>query len=137
MDWLLTEISDSWSFWIVAGLLAMVGTTGALYAAYCGMRATERTDATVVELQKNNDSDGMPMFRPVVAFVADGVDHRVADPVARRPAGFHIGQQVKVYFRRDRPEQAQIGRWRALWPCLGLASAAWLAMGVAVWWQAR
>jgi hypothetical protein len=135
VDWLLTEMSASWMFWAVSCTLAALGTVLALHCAWRGLAATESAHGTVRELQETTDSDGATLYRAVVLFVVRGAEQRVADPLACRPAAYRIGEQVRVYYPPGRPDRAQLGRWRYVWPWLWVASGGWVCLAAMLWWR--
>lgn len=135
MDGLLSERTASGLFWLVAAGLAAVGTGATALAVRCGLRATASASGTVVGLEATTDSDGATLYRAVVVFTADGAEHRTADPLARSPAAYRVGQRVRVCYPPGRPESAQLGRWRFVGPFLGLAAVGWGLLAVGLVWR--
>src|SRR5947209_3185114 len=121
-------MAASWLFWVVSGGLAALGTAGAVSTLWRGLRATETADGTMIALAEETDSEGATLYRAVVAFAAAGAEHRVCDPLARRPSAQRVGQRVRVYYPLGRPDQALIGRWRYAGPFLWMAVAGWACL---------
>jgi hypothetical protein len=127
-------MARSWLFWVVASGLAGLGTAGVVSAGRRGLRATEAADGTVVELAEEADSDGATLYRAVVVFRANGVEHRTADTMARRPAAHRIDQRMRLWYPPGRPEQAQIGRWRHVELFLWAAVVGWGCLAAMLLW---
>jgi hypothetical protein len=130
-------MAGSWLFWAVSSGLAALGTAGAAFTAWRGLRATEAADGMVVGLEEETDSDGATLYRAVVVFTAGGAEHRAADPMAWRPAAHRVGQRVRVWHPPGRPDLAQIGRWRHVGPFLGMAAAGWGCLAALLLWLLR
>ena len=63
MDWLLSEMSGSWLFWVVSAGLGALGTAGAAATGWRGLRASAAAHGTVVGLVETTDSDGATLYR--------------------------------------------------------------------------
>jgi hypothetical protein len=125
VDWLLSEMSGSWIFWVVSAGLAAIGTAGTAATGWHGHRASDAADGIVVGLVERTDGDGAILYSAEVVFAAGGAERRMTDPIAYRPAAHHVGKRVRVWYPPGCPDQAQIGQWRYVGPFLWAAVAGW------------
>ncbi len=131
---LLQETVSAWLFWAVPAWFVLCGTLALVKLAHFYRRATGRANGVVVALEPFQDGEGATLYRPLVEFEAEGQTHRVADPMASRPA-LRVGQAVVVYLVPGKPHEAQFGRARYVGPFLLLlvVGGTWLAAGVWLW----
>ena len=128
------DILDAALFWFVAIWLALLGSAGVAYSVWRARTASESASGAIVEMIEEPNDDGSPLQRAIVMFVAEGEEHRVPDLMASNPASYRVGDTVEVWYPPGRPEQAQIGRWRYIWPPLWCATCGWvLVIGGLVW----
>jgi hypothetical protein len=135
MAWLFQEAFESWIYWAVAGWFAVLGSVLLLRSLWFDRRATARADGVVIELHDELDSDGGPLFRPVVCFQVSGEAFQIEDVLAANPAPHRIGDRVDVYFPPGHPAQAQIGRGQFLFPFTLLAVLGWGMLAAGFLWR--
>jgi hypothetical protein len=73
------------------------------------------TEGTVTEMRAQRDKDGVGHAPAFVFKDESGVEHRVESRLYRRPAGFTVGQKVKVLYRKGEPGGATIDGFMELW----------------------
>jgi hypothetical protein len=103
------------------GFLAMFGGV----VAGCGLFSWERTrrflkgametDGTVVAMVRLSDSDGVT-YAPVVGFIDQDGEYWKSNPgVGSSPAGFKVGDRVRVLYERSNPRAARIHSFFQVW----------------------
>jgi hypothetical protein len=74
------------------------------------------TEGTIVQLRIVQGHRGSFGYAPVFRFTPDdGQTLMLQSDRARNPAGFKIGEQVKVYYERGNPLHARIDTFYQLW----------------------
>jgi hypothetical protein len=71
-----------------------------------------QASGTVVELIEVRDNEGSSMWKPVVAFTANGRKTTFTDSVSSRPAAYDVGEAVTVLYL---PGEAHIKGFSSLW----------------------
>lgn len=98
---------------------------------------SSRTTATVVELERHQDEDGVS-FSPLFSFAApDGSVQIVHSNSSSNPPGFEIGEKVPVRYETRNPSNARIATFWQTWPFaagFGIASCVTWLVGLFFSW---
>jgi hypothetical protein len=93
-----------------------------------------RAEGTIVKLIEARDSDSGPMYRPVFTFRdSNEVEHEVQSSVGSNPPAFKVGDQVKVLYTKERPENATLDSFMSVWffpLVIGICGATHLVIGL-------
>jgi hypothetical protein len=80
------------------------------------IRTSVATGGTVLELRTVRGTRNGHSYAPVFRFVAeDGETYIHVSNMSSNPAGFTIGQQVRVLYQHGHPENAKIDTFFQLW----------------------
>ena len=95
------------------------------------------TTATVVDLDRHQDEDGIS-FSPIFSFAApDGGVQIVHSNSSSNPPGFEIGEKVPVRYETRNPSNARIATFWQTWPFaagFGIASCVMGLVGLFFRW---
>lgn len=117
---------------LVLNLIWIVLLAAGLLLAYNSWRLTthgKSAEGTVVKMISSEDEDGVT-FAPVVEYDANGNTYSYESSNYSNPPAYHEGQQVKMIYNADHPDQARISNFAELWLAplimipLGLGDAA-------------
>jgi hypothetical protein len=76
----------------------------------------ERVAGKIMEIRKEWDTDGDPVYRPVVHFRApSGRSVEFKGKVGGGPNSRHVGEIVRVAYEREAPEDARIDEILSWW----------------------
>ncbi len=113
---------DKTFFLIFGGLFGLVGVSFLVVAAFTISSEIEfRKDAiaapgVVVDLVATQGSKGGTVYKPVFEFTDRGdVARRVTGSIASSPPSFRRGEAVRVLYRSENPEGAQIDSFMESW----------------------
>jgi uncharacterized protein DUF3592 len=102
---------------LILNLLWIVLLAAGLLLAYSSWRLTTRgksVEGTVVKMISSEDSDGVT-YAPVVEYEANGNTYSYESSSYSSPPAFHVGQQVKMIYDGEHPDQARISNFVELW----------------------
>lgn len=112
---------------LLVGLVAAVGAA-VIAVSISGDRSV---DGTVVDLSHNGKS-----YRPVVEFVLpESAPVRFTSWVGSNPPAFDVGEQVRVRYNPDNPQDAVIDTYWQIWfvpTLIGIIAAPFLGVGIAL-----
>lgn len=107
------------------GILLLVNAFIALMVAltlWFGWRSVrlttqgERTIGQVIEMEESTDGEGgCCVYSPVVEFTANGRPVRFEGGNASSPPAYRVGQEVKVLYNPQDPDDASIDSFYELW----------------------
>lgn len=129
---------------VIGGLFVVIGAGLTLVAVRHGMRRltfmqkSAVVDGVVVALREDRDGmDTVPMRSPRVRFrTASGRDISFEAGIARSGAAWQVGETVRVRYRVEHPETAELDSFVALWgPAVVFAvlALAFLGVGLSAW----
>jgi len=109
-NWLKNNI---WIFFF--GIFASIGGCMGMVAGVMGYnnyqirQAGERTTGVVVEMIGGSDGSS-----PVIEFqTLGGETHRYTSNVSSSPPSFHVGEEVKVWYNPENPDDVVLGSWES------------------------
>ena len=117
---------------LILNILWIVLLAAGLLLAYGSWRLTTQgksVEGTVVKMISSEDQDGVT-YAPVVEYEADGNTYSYESSTYSNPPAYHVGQQVKMIYDGEHPDQARISNFVELWLAplimipLGLGDAA-------------
>jgi hypothetical protein len=105
----------AWLWMIPSTILLIVGIVLGFSTRSFIAHGTAAT-GKVVQLDEKTDSDGEMQYSPVFTYVAaDGNTYTIRSNVWSRPAGFVVGQSVRVLYEKDDPANARLDSFWQLW----------------------
>jgi hypothetical protein len=101
--------------------LLLVALSFAIYTAHFihGSAVAERKVLSLREIVSHSDVPNQPesiTYAPVFTFkAADGVTYTVSSDTGSSPAGFAVGETVRVLYQSSDPDEAKIDSFAQLW----------------------
>ena len=102
---------------LILNILWIVLLAAGLLLAYNSWRLTtqgQSVEGTVVKMISSEDEDGVT-FAPVVEYDANGNTYSYESSNYSNPPAYHVGQQVKMIYDGEHPDQARISNFVELW----------------------
>ncbi len=115
--------------WIAGGILALIGTIFFLVGVGIGWRSFQFMDAARAEGVVIRVSNG----KPTVRYEVQNKDYEVTGLISSKPPAFHVGEQVTVLYKPEKPEDAQIDGFVERWLFLTIFGCIGFILGLIGW----
>jgi Protein of unknown function (DUF3592) len=119
-----------WAPRLFAGIGAVLIVVAAVMAVFTArfVATAERTEGTVIDLSRSEDSEGSVTYSPVVRFTADGrtIQFTSSSGSSSPPS---VGDRVEVLYDPDDPDDARLSGFLDLWLFPLVAGAIGIACG--------
>lgn len=71
-------------------------------------KCTVKVEGRVIELKEEKDSDGNPIYYPIIEYEADGMKRRATGKTGQNPPKYGLGQEFEIYYNPNRVTEIRI-----------------------------
>ena len=95
----------------------LIAAAGSAIGVNRFVQSSEKATGTVVALVEKQDAENKSTtYAPVFTFTTtDGLVQSITSSISSSPAGFSVGEQVPILYRRDDPAGAKVDSFWQLW----------------------